>query len=41
MKVAFVRMMNMLKETNRGLRYLYTGTTSGKEALVSIESEEL
>ena len=38
---SFVRMMNMLKETNRGLRYLYTGTTSGKEALVSIESEEL
>ena len=38
---SFVKMMNMLKETNRGLRYLYTGTTSGKEAIVTIESEEL
>ncbi len=38
---SFVRMMNMLKATNRGLRYLYTGTTSGKEAVVTIESEEL
>ncbi len=38
---SFVRMIRTLKETNRGLRYLYTGTTSGKKALVSIESEEL
>lgn len=38
---SFVKMMNMLKATNRGLRYFYTGTTSGKEAIVAIESEEL
>ncbi|MBP5341497.1 MAG: hypothetical protein J6Y52_03955 [Bacteroidales bacterium] len=38
---SFVKMMNMLKATQRGLRYLYTGTTSGKEAIVTIESEEL
>ena len=38
---SFVKMMNMLKQTNRGLRYFYTGTTSGKEAIVTIESEEL
>ena len=38
---SFVKMMNMLKATQRGLRYLYTGITSGKEAIVTIESEEL
>ena len=38
---SFVKLLSTLKETDRGLRYLYTGTTSGKEALVTIESEEL
>ncbi|MBQ6069113.1 MAG: hypothetical protein IJK84_06390 [Bacteroidales bacterium] len=38
---SFVKMMAMLKQTNRGLRYFYTGTTSGKEAIVSIPPEEL
>ena len=38
---SFVKMMEMLKATQRGLRYFYTGTTSGKEAVVTIESEEL
>ena len=38
---SFVRMMNTLKATQRGLRYFYIGTTSGKEAVVTIESEEL
>ena len=38
---SFVKMMEMLKATQRGLRYFYTGTTSGKEAIVTIESNEL
>ena len=38
---SFVKMMEMLKSTQRGLRYFYTGTTSGKEAIVTIESNEL
>ena len=38
---SFVKMMNMLKATQRGLRYFYKGTTSDKEAIVTIESEEL
>ena len=38
---SFIKMIEMLKATQRGLRYFYTGTTSGKEAIVTIESEEL
>ncbi|MBQ2538517.1 MAG: hypothetical protein II555_00215 [Bacteroidales bacterium] len=38
---SFVKMMETLKATNRGLRYFYTGTTSGKEAVVTIAPEEL
>jgi hypothetical protein len=34
-------MMETLKATNRGLRYFYMGTTSGKEAVVTIAPEEL
>lgn len=38
---SFVKMLQTLKATNRGLRYFYTGTTSGKEAVVTIAPEEL
>lgn len=38
---SFVKMMQTLKATHRGLRYFYTGTTSGKEAVVTISPEEL
>ena len=38
---SFIKMMSTLKATQRGLRYFYTGTTSGKEAIVTIESNEL
>jgi len=38
---SFVKMMQTLKATNRGLRYFYTGTTSGKEAVVTIAPDEL
>ena len=38
---SFVRTTQMLKTTHRGLRYIYIGTTSGKEAVVAITSEEL
>lgn len=38
---SFVKMMQTLKATNRGLRYFYTGTSSGKEAVVVISPEEL
>ena len=38
---SFVRMIQMLKATHRGLRYIYIGTTSGKEAVVAITTEEL
>jgi len=38
---SFMKMLETLKATNRGLRYFYTGTTSGKEAVVTITPEEL
>ena len=38
---SFIKMMNMLKQSHRGLRYLYQGTTSGAVAVVAIESDEL
>ncbi len=38
---SFVKMMHTLKATKRGLRYFYTGTSSDKEAVVTIAPEEL
>ena len=38
---SFVKMIQTLKATNRGLRYFYTGTRSGKEAIGTIAPEEL
>lgn len=38
---SFVRTIEMLKVTNRGLRYIYIGTLSAKEAVIAITSEEL
>ena len=38
---SFIKLMQMLNATHRGLRYLYTGTTSGKKAIVTISSDEL
>lgn len=38
---SFAKMMQTLKATGRGLRYFYTGSTSGKEAVVTIAPEEL
>ena len=38
---SFIKMMNMLKETRRGLRYRYQGSTTGEVAEVAIEADEL
>ena len=38
---SFLKMMQMLKATNRGLRYIYTDTISGEEAIVAITPDEL
>ena len=38
---SFIKMMNMLKQSHRGLRYRYRGSTTGEAAEVVIESEEL
>ena len=38
---SFIKMMNMLKETHRGLRYRYQGSTTGEVAEVAIEADEL
>ncbi len=38
---SFVEMMRTLKDTHRGLRYLYVGTASGKEASLTLSPEEL
>ncbi len=38
---SFAKMMETLKATHRGLRYLYCGTSSGKEASLTLSPEEL
>lgn len=38
---SFVKLMQMLKATGRGLRYFYTGTTSGKEAVFVVSTDAL
>lgn len=37
----FVKMIDLLRSTHRGLAYHYIGTTSGKESVISITPEEL
>lgn len=37
----FVRMIELLRTTHRGLAYHYIGTTSGKESVICITPEEL
>lgn len=38
---SFVKLMDMLKGTHRGLQYKYVGTTSHEEAVMTIKPEEL
>lgn len=37
----FVKMIELLRTTHRGLAYHYIGTTSGKESVISITPDEL
>lgn len=36
-----IKMIDMLKQTHRSIRYVYRGTTSGKEAIFSVSPEEM
>lgn len=36
-----VKMLDMLKQSNRGIRYIYKGTTSGAEAIFCVTAEEM